>query len=192
MNVHGRTASEDCCHTNNRLEGYPCADLYDLTLNKRAMGALSYGGDEGETMVEKEIVSGATAQLWAGANSIHVGSRYDATVGPSAVAMLLIQQTPHISTICNGIYANPMETPEFCMQVIEPIAQKSEKTPSFIVNTHTNKNLIDSCCKNCTYMSDANNYQHTKVIEGLSKPYNSTLINVLKYLLDTTGNSGRS
>ena len=74
-----------------------------------------------------------------------------------------------------------MKTPEFCIQGIEAaIALKSVETSSFIVNTR--KHLIDSCCKNCANVSVMDKRKHTKVINGLSKPCNSTLINVLKSL----------
>ena len=46
------------------------------------------------------------------------------------------------------------------------------------MNTRTH--LIDSHCKNCANMSNVDTCKHAKVINGLSKPYNSTLINVLK------------
>jgi hypothetical protein len=68
-----------------------------------------------------------------------------------------------------------MQTPEFCIQ---PMALNSDETPSFIMNTQ--KHLIDSCQKNCGNMSEVEKQRHAKVIDGLSKPYNSTLINVLK------------
>ena len=57
-------------------------------------------------------------------------------------------------------------------------AQKSDATPAFIANTR--KHLINSCHKNCSNMSKVDKRKHAKVIDGLSKPYNSTLINVLK------------
>ena len=72
-----------------------------------------------------------------------------------------------------------MKTPEFCIQGIEAtIALKPDETPSFILNTR--KHLIDSRHKNCANMSDVGKRKHAEVIDGLSKPYNSTLINVLK------------
>ena len=72
-----------------------------------------------------------------------------------------------------------MKTPEFCIQGIEAaIALKSDETPSFIMNTR--KHLIDSHCKNCANMSNVDTRKHAEVIDGLSKPYNRTLINVLK------------
>ncbi len=55
---------------------------------------------------------------------------------------------------------------------------KSDETPSFIVNTQ--KNSIDSCRKNCWNMSKVEKQKHIKVIDSLPKPYNSTLINMLK------------
>jgi hypothetical protein len=42
------------------------------------------------------------------------------------------------------------------------------------------KHLIDSCQKNCGNMSKVEKQKHAKIIDGLSKPYNSMLINVLK------------
>jgi hypothetical protein len=71
--------------------------------------------------------------------------------------------------------ANPMETPILVMQAA---ALKSEETPTFIVNTR--KHLIDSRRKNRADMSNNEKRKHAKVIDGLSKPYNTTLINVLK------------
>ena len=76
--------------------------------------------------------------------------------------------------------ANSTKTPEYPMVRIKPIAQKSEKTPSSIRNTC--KHLIDACCKNWANMSDVDKCKHAKVINGMSKPYNSTLISVLKSL----------
>ena len=76
--------------------------------------------------------------------------------------------------------ANSMKTPEYHIHGIEAaaIALKSDETPSFIANTR--KHLIDSRRKNRANMSDVDKRKHAKVIDGLSKPYNSTLINVLK------------
>ena len=72
-----------------------------------------------------------------------------------------------------------METPIFVMQGIDVAVQKSkEETPTFIVNTC--KHLIDSRRKNRANMSRDEKRKHAKVIDGLSKPYNTTLINVLK------------
>ncbi len=71
--------------------------------------------------------------------------------------------------------ANPMETPILVMQAA---ALKSKETPTFIVNTR--KHLIDSCRINHADMSNDENRKHAKVIDGLSKPYNTTLIDVLK------------
>jgi hypothetical protein len=72
-----------------------------------------------------------------------------------------------------------MKTPEFRIHGIEAaaIALKSDETPSFIANTR--KHLIDSR-QNRVNMSDVDKRKHAKVIDGLSKPYNNTLINVLK------------
>ena len=65
------------------------------------------------------------------------------------------------------------------MQGINVAVLKSEEeTPTFIVNTR--KHLIDSRRKNCANMSRDEKRKHAKVIDGLSKPYNTTLINVLK------------
>ena len=79
--------------------------------------------------------------------------------------------------------ANSMKTPEFCIHGIEAaIALKSDETPLFIANTR--KHLIDSRRKNRVNMSDVDKRKHAKVIDGLSKPYNSTLINVLKSVME--------
>ena len=48
------------------------------------------------------------------------------------------------------------------------------------MNVNTRKHSIDSCRKNCVNMSDIEKCKHAKVINSLSKPYNTTLINVLK------------
>jgi hypothetical protein len=53
MNVHGRTTSADCHYTSNRLEGLPCADLYNLASDKCATSGLS----------EEEMISAAIVQL---------------------------------------------------------------------------------------------------------------------------------
>ena len=75
--------------------------------------------------------------------------------------------------------ANSIKTPEFCIHSIEAaIALKSDETPLFIANTR--KHLIDSRHKNRANTSNVDKRKHTKVIDGLSKPYNSTLITVLK------------
>jgi hypothetical protein len=53
MNVHGRTTSSaDRRHTNNRLEGLPRADLYNLTSSECTTSGLS----------EEEMISAAIAQ----------------------------------------------------------------------------------------------------------------------------------
>jgi hypothetical protein len=65
--------------------------------------------------------------------------------------------------------ANPMETPILVMQAA---ALKLEETPTFIVNTR--KHVIDSCRKNHANMSNDEKRKHAKVIDGLSKPYNTT------------------
>ena len=76
-----------------------------------------------------------------------------------------------------------MKTPEFRIHGIEAaIALKSDETPSFFVNTR--KHLNDSRRKNHANMSDVDKRKHAKVIDGLSKPYNSTLINVLKSVME--------
>ena len=41
MNVHGRTTSADCRHTNNRLEGIPRADLLNMRQFSRTILQLS-------------------------------------------------------------------------------------------------------------------------------------------------------
>ena len=65
------------------------------------------------------------------------------------------------------------------MQGIDAAVHKTkEETPTFIVNTR--KHLIDSCRKNCANMYKDDKCKHAKVIDGLTKPYNTTLINVLK------------
>jgi hypothetical protein len=51
--------------------------------------------------------------------------------------------------------AHPMQTTQFFIQGIKPIAMKSDETPSFIENTR--KHLIDSCRKNCGNMSEVEN-----------------------------------
>ena len=72
-----------------------------------------------------------------------------------------------------------MKTPEVHIHGIEAaIALKSDETPSFFANTR--KHLNDSRRKNHVNMSDVDKRKHAKVIDGLSKPYNNTLINVLK------------
>jgi hypothetical protein len=75
--------------------------------------------------------------------------------------------------------ANSIKTPEFCIHGIEAaIALKSDETPLFIANTR--KLLIDSRRKNHANTSNVDKCKHAKVIDGLSKPYNSTQITVLK------------
>jgi hypothetical protein len=89
---------------------------------------------------------------------------------------------PRVSALyATASTANSMKTPEYCYCIhgIEAaIALKSDEIPLFIANTR--KHLIDSRCKNRANMSDVDKRKHAKVIDGLSKPYNSTLINVLK------------
>jgi hypothetical protein len=161
MNVHGRTTSADRCHTNNRLEGLPCAELYNLTSDKCTTSGLS----------EEEMVSAAIAQSLQAPIMMQLLTpallpRYQSN-GPPASALHATAST-----------ANSMKTPEYRMIGIEPIAQKSDETLAFIANTR--KHLINSCCKNRSNMSELDKRKHAKVIDGLSKPYNSTLINVLK------------
>ena len=72
-----------------------------------------------------------------------------------------------------------MKTPVTQMQGIEgTVALEADVTPAFIVNTH--KHLIVSRRKNRNNMSDDDKRKHAKVIDGLSRPYNNTLLNVLK------------
>jgi len=74
---------------------------------------------------------------------------------------------------------NPMKTPVTQMQGFEgTVALEADVTPAFIVNTR--KHLIVSRRKNCNTMSDDDKRKHAKVIDGLSRPYNNTLLNVLK------------
>jgi hypothetical protein len=165
MNVHGRTTSADRRHTNNRLKGIPRADLYD----------------EGTTsgLSEEEMISAAIAQ------SLQAPTPYLAPgVMPRSTPALMprIQSNgPPVSALyATASTANSMKTPEYHIHGIEAaaIALKSDETPSFIANTR--KHLIDSRRKNRANMSDVDKRKHAKVIDGLSKPYNSTLINVLK------------
>ena len=178
MNVHGRTTSANRRHTNNRLDGLPRADLYNLISIKGTASGLS----------EEEMISAAIAQsLQAPTPCLAPG------VMPRLAPGLLLWSTPALmpryqsngppvsALYATASTANSMKTPEFCIQGIEAaIALKSDETSSFIVNTR--KHLIDSCCKNCANVSIMDKRKHTKVINGLSKPYNSTLINVLKSL----------
>ena len=100
----------------------------------------------------------------------------------SSPALLTCYQSngPPVSALhSTASTANSIKTPEFCIQGIEAtIALKSDETPLFIANTR--KHLIDSRRKNRANTSNVDKRKHTKVIDGLSKPYNSTLITVLK------------
>jgi hypothetical protein len=72
-----------------------------------------------------------------------------------------------------------MKTPVTQMQGFEgTVALEADVTPAFIVNTR--KHLIVSRRKNRNTMSDDDKRKHAKVIDGLSRPYNNTLLNVLK------------
>ena len=168
LNVHGRTTSADRRHTNNRLEGNSRADLYDLTSSEGTTSGLS----------EEEMISAAIAQ------SLQAPTPYLAPgVMPRSTPALMPRfqsNGPPVSALyAMASTANSMKTPEFRIHGIEAaIALKSDETPSFIANTR--KHLIDSRRKNRANMSDVDKRKHTKVIDGLSKPYNNTLINVLK------------
>ncbi len=127
---------------------------------------------------EEEMISAAIAQ------SLQAPTPYLASgaMSRSTPALLPCYQSngPPVSALyATASTANSMKTPEFRIHGIEAaIALTSDETPSFIVNTR--KHLIDSRRKNHVNMSDVDKRKHTKVIDGLSKPYNSTLINVLK------------
>ncbi len=72
-----------------------------------------------------------------------------------------------------------MKTPDTQMQVFEgTVVLEADVIPAFIVNSR--KNLIVSHRKNCNNMSDDDKRKHAKEIDGLSRPYNNTLLNVLK------------
>ena len=74
---------------------------------------------------------------------------------------------------------NPVKTPVSQMQGFEgTVALEADVTPAFIVNTR--KHLIVSRRKKRNTMSDDDKSKHAKVIDGLSRPYNNTLLNVLK------------
>ena len=127
---------------------------------------------------EEEMISAAIAQ------SLHAPTPYLASgaMSRSTPALLPHYQSngPPVSALyATASTANSMKTPEFRIHGIEAaaIALKSDETPSFIANTR--KHLIDSP-QNRVNMSDVDKRKHAKVIDGLSKPYNNTLINVLK------------
>jgi hypothetical protein len=81
--------------------------------------------------------------------------------------------TSSFASSASSMQTNPMKTP-----VMQMVTLKADETPAFIVNSR--KHLIVSCRKNCKNMSDIDKRKHAKVIDGLSRPYNNTLINVLK------------
>lgn len=180
MNEHGRSTSADRRHTNNGLEGRPRVDLYDLTSNKCPMlgtQSNSSSSNEGETMTEEEMISAAILQSLQQTQTPNTLTSAGLLTG-SRPALLPCYQTndpPVSAQYATASAAHPMETPILVMQAA---ALKSEETPTFIVNTR--KHLIDSCRKNPANMSNNEKRKHAKVIDGLSKPYNTTLINVLK------------
>jgi hypothetical protein len=104
MNVYSRTPSADRHHTNNRLEGLPRADLYNLTSDKCTTSGLS----------EEEMVSVAIAQ-----------SLQAPMMQLSTPALLTLYQSngPPASTLhATTSTANSMKTPEYHMIGFEPIA----------------------------------------------------------------------
>ena len=122
MNVHGGTTSAHRCHTNNRLEGLPCAELYDLTSGECTTSGLSK-----EEMVLAAIAQSLQAPMMQRLTPALL-SRYQSN-GPPASTLHAMAST-----------ANSMKTPDYRMMGIEPIALKSDKTPAFIPNTR--KHLI--------------------------------------------------
>ena len=130
-------------------------------------------------MTEEEMILAAISQ------SLQTKSLYTLTpaglLTKSRPVLLPRYQTndpPMSAQYATASAANPMETQILVMQGINAAALKSEETPTFIVNTR--KHLIDSRRKNRTNMSNDEKRKHAKVIDGLSKPYNTTLIKVLK------------
>ena len=109
MNVHGRTTSADHHHTNNRLEGLPRADLYDLTSSEGTTSGLS----------EEAMISAAIAQpLQAPTPYLASG-----TMPRSTPALLTCYQSngPPISALyATASTANSMKTPEFRITVSRP------------------------------------------------------------------------
>ncbi len=113
---------------------------------------------------------------------------WNQTLDPSAPALALYatsslllpqNQTPDpsatssfASSTSSMQHTNPMKT-----HVMQMVALKADKTPAFIANSH--KHLIVSHQKKCKNMSEVDKRKHAKVIDGLSRPYNSTLISVL-------------
>jgi hypothetical protein len=170
MDVHGSTTSADRHHTNNRLEGLPRADLYDLTSSEGTTSGLS----------EEEMISADIAQpLQAPTPYLASGAMPRST--PALLPRYQSNGPPISALYATTSTAISMKTLEFCIHGIEAtIALKSDETPSFIANTR--KHLIDSRRKNRVNMSDVDKRKHAKVINGLSKPYNSTPTNVLKYV----------
>jgi hypothetical protein len=159
LNIHGRTTAADRRNTNNRLRVHGLCDL-------ESDGGAEQG--EGE-MTEEEMVSMAIARSLRPSllprNQIPL--QY-ATSSVSASSMSM-QNT------------NPMKTPVTQMQGFEgTVALEADVTPAFIVNTR--KHLIVSRRKNRNTMSDDDKRKHAKVIDGLSRPYNNTLLNVLKWV----------
>jgi hypothetical protein len=177
LNVHGRTTSADRRHTNNRLEGNSRADLYNLTFSKGTTSGLS----------EEEMISVAIAQ------SLQAPTPYLAPgVMPwSTPALMPRYQSngPPISALyATASTANSMKTPEFCIHGIEAaVALKSDETPLFIANKR--KHLIDSRRKNRVNMSDVDKRKHAKVIDGLSKSYNT---NQRSQICEGRTNAGQS
>jgi hypothetical protein len=179
MNMHSLFTSADQQHTNNRLEGRPRAELCDLTLIKHALNTLSNGGDVGEMMRKEEMISAAIAQSLQAPNPYMLAPDMMPQYTPALLPCYQSNGPPASAQYATASTANPMQTPEFCIQ---PMALKTDETSSFIVNTQ--RHLIDSCCKNCGKMSEVEKQKHAKIINGLSKPYNSTIINVLKYVIE--------
>jgi hypothetical protein len=182
MNEHGRSTSADHRHTNNRLEGHPRTDLYDLISNNCPMlgtQSNSSSSNKGEMMTEEEMILAAISQSLQQTQTPYTLTPAGLLTG-SRPALLPRYQTndpPVSAQYATASAANPMETLILAMQGIHAAALKSKETPMFIVNTR--KYLIDSCRKNCANMSNDEKRKHAKVIDGLSKPYNTTLINVL-------------
>ncbi len=183
MNEHGRSTSADRRHTNNGLEGRPCADLYELASNERPMlgtQSNSSSSNEGETMTEEEMISATISQSLQQRQTPYTLTSAGLLTGswPALLPRYQTNDPPMSAQYATASAANPMETPILVMQGIDAAALKSEETPTFIVNTR--KHLIVSRRKNRANMSNNEKCKHAKVIDGLSKPYNTTLINVLK------------
>jgi hypothetical protein len=103
-------------------------------------------------MTEEEMISVAIAQLLQAPTMLAPPGMMP-WYTPALLPCYKSNGPPASAQFAMAPTANPMQTPEFCIQ---PMALKLDEKPSFIVNTR--KHLIDSQRKNCGNMSEVDKW----------------------------------